>query len=238
MSQGLSFAGFARLTQREKMLRALAGNGAATFGLEVGSPRGQLGIIPMRGLGLLSQELTKVNTSLTPPVTTQVTYTATAPVSPTMAVLTPMIREAATVVSVAPPPDPTVTSTLPPTSSLRTVLAPAPESSTPSGREELDYSTLGPGEEVEGEENQFTEYEEDIGSGQQEYASYQGDGGGGDSSAGITTTEIAGRTRIKTPISKAQAAVEAAKRNASTYAPWILGGLGVAAAFYFLGKKR
>ena len=47
----LSFLQFSRLSPRERMLRGLSGQLSPTFGLEVGAPRGQLGIIPLRGLG-------------------------------------------------------------------------------------------------------------------------------------------------------------------------------------------
>lgn len=278
-TMSLSFFDFSRLSPRERMRRGLAGQLSPTFGLDVETPRGQLGMIPLRGLGFsqlgeiittidaVTGVVTKTDTvsgevTETDPVsgiTTIIkmgTYPLVTAIEPTVAIAEPLLAPAvdSTFLLI----DPLVATAEPLLAPLEPapILAPAPapaytdpilalEATAPlpvvapgtdGGKlpyARYDYSTLGPGTASDEQVNQFTEYGGDTSTGQQEYASYTGDQG--DTSSDVTTVEIAARTRIKTPITQAQAMMEAARRNATKYAPWIL---GVAATLYLFGKSK
>lgn len=277
MGREFSFANWARLTPRERMLHALNGNGAATFGLEVGSPRGQLGgfgVIPMRGLGLLSQELTKIDNSLDPmnavsvqtaPVDATATYVAPAPTSTTM--LAPAPSTTTILTTSEPAPTYTLDRTVSPgatyygttetavPASTTSVYTPTQEALPNVAQEdapteqlvsdqpnntsnftdgEYDYASEG-SRAYDEPYDQFTDYE---GQGDQAQGAWGADAGGGAGGGGaasqVTSTAIAARTKIKTPITAAQGAMEAAQRNWK----WIAGGVVLAGAAYYFGKKK
>lgn len=236
----LSFLQFSRLSPRERMLRGLSGQLSPTFGLEVGAPRGQLGIIPLRGLGrdgafgMFGEEaITAIApaTALLAPVAPSTSTVFATPLAPSTTISSytslpssPLVRSSentAAPASVSAP------------ASAPVSIGPASTQSIQSGREDLDYSGLRPGQKVEGDVYQVTEYEDDQTRSGQEVISYEGDEG---------ATEVYDRDTFEEkmkPIKRIATRTDALKTTLTTgWVPWAIGGVALAGVAFWLNKSK
>lgn len=208
-----SFLDFSRMTPRERMLAGLRGQLSPTFGLEVGSPRAQLGVIPLAGLG----RGTLLSTREPPPdgstldTRQLVTTIATRPAEPVASIPR------------TPPPEPEPTP------------APAPSGGTqPESRDDYEYDASS-GKRVAQEDFDELEYSEEDPWGQ----AYGGDEDGEYSyadygEAQAFDVDVERTRRIKSPATGAQMFWQ----KASPYLPWVLGGGALVGLAYILGKRK
>ena len=169
-----SFLDFSRLTPRERMLAGLRGQLSPTFGLEVGSPRAQLGVIPLAGLGRDGRfgalGASYADFGLTPPGSTTVLDPTTTTSLPILSPLSPL----APIATVQPTSSPLLTPLSQPKPSLAVIAPEEPESvqatsddEEPGGgtpdvdRDGYDPGSYAAGEDVEGDPYQVKDYDSD-----------------------------------------------------------------------------
>lgn len=260
----LSFLQFSRMSPRERMLRGLQGQLSPTFGLEVGAPRAQLGIIPMAGLGLWRPAPTVDATGVTVAPTvvqpesggtytpgstpTATVYTAPTTTYATVAVQAPTIREAPTYT----PPTATVANqpTAPAIIMPDAAPADAPPSENPpmvdpsiqsDARDDYDPNSYASGTADDTQVDQYGDYDPD---GNTQDAWGEESSGGGGTSPGARSDVVydhdtmANQGAIKKVATKTEAMVQSAKGTVAQYWPWILGGGVLLGAAFLMGRRK
>lgn len=262
----LSFLQFSRMTPRERMLRGIQGQLSPTFGLEVGAPRAQLGVIPLRGLGLwrpsedATAEFNPGQTSL--PSSGSI-------VAPESGIVSAGGEQTVNVYSAPAPtlvPMSTATVTTDPITSApsytelnRTAGGPSSYADAPVEQQVSDDGDYAPSENppmVEGgsqsdsrddydpssyasgtdDDTQVDQYTDYDSDGNKQDA--WGEGGGSWGSNAQDHDTMANKGAIKKVATKTEAAIQQVKTTAVQYWPWILGGGVLLGAAFLMGRRK
>ena len=233
----MSFLQFSQLTPRERMLVGLRGNLSPTFGLEVGSPRGQLGVIPMAGLGLWrpSGDATVVQEGAVVASAVAAPTVYTAPTTSYVTVDSPLVKLPTSPVntSALTQPEPSVQVPVEDDTGQSASGDPVDDGGgdPSSGRDELDPGSYAAGTADDREAEFDGDRYDSDGNKQDAWGE-----GGSDGSAGPFNHDTYNEQHnaIKKPATKAQAMLQ----TATSYWPWIAGGGALLGLAFFLGRKK